>query len=157
MLPLNSFEGLFKPGSRHNLVWTPGSECGNVPGKQGHEVTKCKSNSVLTANAEILKEQTLTGEPVEGERKRPASWPWQMSDEGTGLTLRKTLEDHLVNLREGEQVFLATQNLAWREQQVLPSEEVRGCSTWPLENLKRTGTRQVTRPYSSWQEGDRKL
>lgn len=31
--PAMGFEGLFKPGSRHNLVWTLGSERGNVPGK----------------------------------------------------------------------------------------------------------------------------
>lgn len=84
------FEGLFKPGSRHNLVWRRGSKRGNVPGKQGHAVTSCRSNFVVIANAEILKEQNLIGEPVEGERKRPASWPWQMSGEGTRLTLRKT-------------------------------------------------------------------
>lgn len=33
----------------------------------------CRCNFVAIANAEILKEQILVGESVEGERKRPAS------------------------------------------------------------------------------------
>lgn len=68
--PALGFAGLFKHGYRHNLVWTPGSKCVNVPEKQSHPVTRCRSNFVVIANAEILKEQNLSGEPrCRGEKR----------------------------------------------------------------------------------------